>query len=294
MAQKITLAGIDIGSNAMRLIISDVVANLDSQQPSIKKNTYVRLPLRLGNDVFKTNVIGEEKYNKFLDGISIFKQLIDFYEVDNYHAVATSAMRNAKNGKQLCQDVKKASGIDIEIINGKREAQLLAKILQSKLPQNNYYLSLDLGGGSLDTSLFYNAEIINSESFKIGTVRLLNGIIKDKEILRLGNFLSEVKQSHPNVKLIGSGGNINKISKIIGSPILHINDIKTLSRTLGMMNITERMQQYNLKHDRVDVIIPAAEIFIKILSHLNIDEIYIPKLGIGDAVIYEILTTKMQ
>lgn len=286
------LAGIDIGSNAARLIVNDVLSGKNFTDSVIKKTAYIRLPLRLGGDVFKFGYIGEKRAERFLKGMEIFRELIDFYHVDEFRAVATSAMRNAQNGKALRKEIFLKTGISVEIIDGYQEAELLAGALQHRLPKDQHFLSLDLGGGSLDISLFRNAEILDSQSFKIGTVRYINGLINKQEYKRLEEYLRNIKKKFPDTQAVGSGGNINKISKMIGSPMLKRKQIKKLHSTLAPLNIKERMLQYNLRYDRADVIVPAAEIFLKVLKQFDLKTIHVPQTGIGDAVIYELFAAK--
>jgi exopolyphosphatase/guanosine-5'-triphosphate,3'-diphosphate pyrophosphatase len=281
------IAGIDIGSNAARLIVKDIIPGKNYKNSMIKKTAYVRLPLRLGNDVFKYGYLREKKEAQFLKGMQIFKDLMAFYGVSDYKAVATSAVRSAENGSAVIEKIHKQTGIAVQMISGKQEAEILSRLLKNNLPDNQTFLSADLGGGSLDLSVFRDTEILRSKSFKIGTVRIINGLADEKEFDKMLKSLRKLKKEFGELQPVGSGGNINKISKMIGKNELKYSHINSLHKQLAPLNIKQRMLQYNLRYDRADVIVPAAEIYMKILKEIKTKTIIVPKVGIGDAVIYD-------
>ncbi len=286
--QEYKYAGIDIGSNATRLIIYNIIPGNDYNDALMNKLVYIRLPLRLGGDVFVNNMISENKKKEFLQVMSIYKKLIDFYHIEHYRACATSATRSADNASLIIKEIEKETGIKIDIIDGIEESMLLYKTNLYNLPEGKTFLSADLGGGSLQITLFEGEKLLWNNSYKIGTVRILNNTMDNFEIENLSKKLEIIKKEYPDLKIIGTGGNINKISSIIGTKYVQLKDLKKLHKELEPMSILERMKKYNFRSDRADVIVPAADIYIKLLEMLNKSKIYVPKIGLADGIIREL------
>ncbi len=279
-------AGIDIGSNAVRLIVKDIKAGESYSDASVKKTAYLRLPVRLGTDAFLTGRIGEEKTGMLVKAMGIYKQIMDFYEVTNYMAVATSAMRSAENSSEIIDNVRSNSGIEIQLIDGHQEAVLLYETNRCNLSDNKVYLSADLGGGSLQLTLFKADNLLWTHSYKIGTVRLLENIADISEFDALNLQLESLrKQYGDDLKLIGVGGNINKVSSLLGENTVELKDIEQLHAELEPLSVKERMLKYTLREDRADVFVPAMSVYIKLMQKLQLKKILVPKIGLADAAV---------
>jgi len=276
-------AGIDIGSNAARLIIKDL---LPAQNNShiLKNRVYIRLPLRLGIDVFTKGKIGNEKKEEFVKAMLIFKDIIDYNKVETFRVCATSAMRNAQNKNEIIKKIKEKTNLEIEIINGHEEARLLYLTNREKLEKGQYYISADLGGGSLQVGLFKYTELIQAHAYKTGTLRFITKTVDPKELTALENKLEELKKQYPDAKLTGSGGNINKISKLIGKNILSYNDLKLLYSELINLSYEDRIKKYAFREDRADVILPALKIYMRLLEKTEKNTIFVPKTGLADGI----------
>lgn len=282
-------AGIDIGSNAIRLIIKNVVPGDDYSEAILNKLVYLRLPLRLGGDVFTTGKISENKYQEFLKAMNIYKDLLDFYGIkNNIRACATSATRSAKNGIETIKRIEKDTGIKIDIIDGIEESELLFKTNIYNLKDEKTYLSADLGGGSLQITIFKDNKLVWTHSYLIGTVRMINNIVDDAEYEALEEKMKEVAKEHKKIKLIGSGGNINKISKLLKNKNVKLSKLEDLYDEMNSMSVEKRIRHYKFREDRADVIVPAADLYIKLLKLLDADEIYVPKIGLADGIIREL------
>jgi len=281
-------AGIDIGSNAVRLIIKDVLPGETYNKALLKKSLYVRLPVRLGADVFEYGKIRKKKEKDFLNALKVYKSLLDFYEVTNFRACATSAVRSAENGKEVISKIKAKTGILIETIDIHEEANLIFETNKYQLPEDSTFLSADLGGGSLQLTLFKSKKLFRSNSYKIGTVRMLKNKVTEKELKRFENDLREIIKTHKNIKLIGTGGNINSVSKIFRNKIVPLTFMKNLYGELRALSINERMIRYFFRIDRADVIIPALKVYIDIMEITGIDDIYVPKTGLADGIIRQL------
>lgn len=281
-------AGIDIGSNAIRLLINTVIPGKSYDDAIMNKLVYLRLPIRLGDDVFKNGVIGAEKTQSFLNGLSIFKQLIDFYSIENYRACATSATRSALNANEIVTEIQKKIGLKIDVIDGYEEAIVLFKTYIYNLPDGDIFLSADLGGGSLQLSLFENKKLLWTHSYDIGTVRQLENVVSNSEISKFEKKVKEISKLYKNLKIIGSGGNINKIGSILNKKRVELDDIQNLYNNLKPLSLIERMKKYSFRLDRADVILPATEIYIKLLNIANKSNIYVPKIGLSDGIIREL------
>ncbi len=278
-------AGIDIGSNAVRLIIKDVLPGETYNKSLLKKSLYVRLPVRLGADVFEYGKIRKKKEKDFINAMKVYKNLLDFYEVNNFRACATSAVRSAENGLKITSEIKEKTGIEIEIIDIQEEANLIFETNKYNLPEESTFLSADLGGGSLQLTLFKSNKLFWSDSYKIGTVRMLRNKVKHKEISRFENDLKDIIRTHKDIKLIGTGGNINSVSKIFRNKTVPLSFMKDLYNELEPLNINERMMRYFFRIDRADVIIPALRIYINIMEITGKENIFVPKTGLADGII---------
>ena len=295
------LAAIDIGSNAARLLISEVVESGDAK-PQFQKLILVRVPLRLGFDVFEDNIISKEKETMILKTIRAYKLLIDVYGVENLRACATAAMRDAVNGPGILQRVKDETGIEIEIITGDVEATLIYENhVAENMNTENSYLYIDVGGGSTELTFFANGKLGFKRSFNIGTIRLLKKQVDEFMWDEMRDFIRRETKGHTgDVVAIGSGGNINKVFSMSkrkeGKP-LHIESLKDYYRELNSVSIEERMKIYKLREDRADVIVPALSIYINVMRWANIQEIYVPKIGLADGLIqhlYEEISLKVK
>ncbi len=281
-------AGIDIGSNAIRLLIKDIVPGESYKDAFLKKVAYVRLPLRLGGDVFKYGKIREEKADDFVRAMKIYRDLMVFYGVEKFRACATSATRGAANSKEIIKRVGEESGIVIDIIDGVEESMLLYETNKYNLPEGKIFLSADLGGGSLQMTLFKGDDLLWTHSYKIGTVRMLNKTIDPKEVDMFKDKMRELKKNYDDIKIIGSGGNINKMSKLAGEKTIELSDIKEIIEKMEHLSVSERIKKYELRHDRADVIVHAAKIYETTLDLLDVKKIYVPKIGLADGIIRQL------
>ena len=292
------LAGIDIGSNAVRLLVTNVITEKD-EKPSFKKSALVRVPIRLGADSFIKGVISEENKIRMIKAMNAFKLLMEVHGVEKYYACATSAMRDASNGNDVINEIFEQTSVKINIIDGKKEAAIifstdLSDVIESDKP----YLYVDVGGGSTEFTLFSNGEIVNSKSFKIGTVRLLN-YSKD-EALKIWEdieiWIRENTKGLKKVALIGSGGNINKIYKLSGKQLgkpLSLIYMKAHYQFLKQMTYEQRISEMGLNPDRADVIIPATKIYINAMKWSGATKIYVPKIGLADGIVKSLYYNKL-
>lgn len=283
-------AAIDIGTNAIRLLFTNIIENGDAV--SFKKSSITRVPIRLGADVFTTGKIGNIRKEKMMDAMIAFKHLMKVHDVTRYRACATSAMREAANGKELVEWIKNKTGILIEIIDGKTEAEIIYhNRIVDMLDNVTPYLYVDIGGGSTEITLFFDKQALISHSFNIGTIRLLNQQVDDKTFNTLKSKLKEIKKSYPGLTIIGSGGNINKLLKLSrkkeGKP-LPAEILKKVYNEIKDYTYEERIKILGLNPDRADVIIPASELLFKIVKWAGANEIIVPKVGIADGIIREL------
>ena len=284
------IAAIDIGSNAVRMLICYVISSEDEHV--FQKNSYLRLPLRLGEDAFKNGVISNQKITLLTNAILSFKYIMKVHCVKDYQIYATSALRESKNSKEVISIVKKKTGLNIELITGLKEAKIISK--GNSLEQidfNKTFIYVDVGGGSTELSILRKGEQKISKSFKIGTVRLLNNLVDDSILMEIKHWLKSNIDSDDKIKLFATGGNINKIQSMTGSksgkPISYLS-IKDLSNILIEFNYQERMVKFDLNPDRADVIIPALKIFISTMEFVKANKIFVPKVGLVDGMINEI------
>ncbi len=281
------LAAIDIGSNAARLLICEVIKT--GTKTELNKLNLIRIPLRLGFDVFEKGYIGFRKKKMLINTIDAFSALMKVYEVDHYIACATSAMRDASNSKEIIKEIKADTDIKIDVITGDLEAEIIYENhIAELLDPNKSYLYMDVGGGSTEITLFHKNEVVFQKSFDIGTVRLLTNKVTDETWEDLKLSLKELAKKYNKLTAIGSGGNINKVFSMVNSKTLKtlpIEVIREFYRVLEPMSVEERMDIYKLKKDRADVIVPALKIYANAMKWANIDEIHVPKIGLADGLI---------
>ena len=289
---------IDIGSNAIRLLISNVIVSED-QEPKFKKSSLVRVPIRLGADAFVSGIISEQNNERIINAMEAFKLLMNVHGVERYKACATSAMREAKNGKEIVQDIYNKTGVQIDIIGGKEEAAIISSTdLNDLISGSNSYLYVDVGGGSTEFTLFSDGKIITSKSFKMGTVRLLNNKKSvNKEIFaNVEKWIKKNTKGLKKISLIGSGGNINKLFKMSGrtegKPISYIY-LNAQYQFLKQMSYNERISELSLNPDRADVIIPATKIYLSAMKWSGARKIYVPKIGLSDGIIKSLYYNKL-
>lgn len=283
------IAAIDIGSNGARLLIK----NFDDNAPAssrIKKQLFVRIPLRLGKDVFALGKISKERQRMMMHMMKGFKQFMELYNVEHFRACATSAMRDAENGKKVMRRIEKETGIKLEIIPGAEEAQLLCNNLVENTESGvGNFAYVDVGGGSTEISLLHDGVLAESHSFNIGTLRMLAGAVTPEERNAMCRMLEKYAEDFPGTKIIGSGGNINRLfrlAKIKGdSRSLPVATLKQLYAELAPLSLEERMEQFKLKDDRADVIIPAAEIFLLVARSLKCEDILVPNISLADSIV---------
>lgn len=282
------LAAIDIGSNAARLLITEVTLD-EKQKPVFNKMNLFRVPLRLGFDVFETGIIAKQKTEMLLQTMKAFKHLLNAYEVKNIRACATSAMREAKNADDIIRKVKLETDIKIEVITGDMEAGFIFENhIAETLDNDHSYMYVDVGGGSTELSFFSNGNLIFKESFNIGTIRLLQGQVHNKTWEVMKEIIKTVTKGQKEVVAIGSGGNINKVFTMSkrkdGKPVT-LDLLKDFYKELGGHSVAERIKLYNLKPDRADVIVPALQIYTNAMRWAGAKDMYVPKIGLADGLI---------
>jgi exopolyphosphatase/guanosine-5'-triphosphate,3'-diphosphate pyrophosphatase len=281
-------AAIDIGSNAMRLLIANIIEE-KGKETLFSKSSLVRVPIRLGQDAFTVGEISEENIDRMVDAMKAFKLLMKVHKVEKYMACATSAMREAYNGKEVVEIIKNKSDIKIEIIDGKREAAIIATTdLHYLLKTENNYLYVDVGGGSTEFSLFSGGKMIASKSFKAGTVRLINEVVSDIVWLEIEKWIRTNTENIENITLIGSGGNINKIFKMSGKmqdkPLSYIY-LNSQYTFLNSLTYEQRISELALNPDRADVIIPALRVYLNAMKWSGARNIFVPKIGLSDGIV---------
>ncbi len=285
------LAAIDIGSNAARLLITEVIQD-EKNNPVFNKLNLIRVPLRLGFDVFEYGVIPKPKIGMMLQTMKAFKHLMNAYEVKHVMACATSAMRDAKNSGDIIRKVKLETDISIEVISGDMEAGIVFENhIAETLDKDHSYMYIDVGGGSTELSFFSNGTLIFKESFNIGTIRLLQDKVNDKTWEVMKEIIKTVTRGQKEVMAIGSGGNINKVFSLSkrkeGKP-LGLELLKEYHKELSSVNLEDRMRLYNLRPDRADVIVPALLIYINAMRWAGATEMYVPKIGLVDGLIHHL------
>ena len=284
------IAAIDIGSNAVRMLICYVISSGDEYV--FQKNSYLRLPIRLGEDSFKNGIISNKKIILLTNAILSFKYIMKVHGIKEYKIYATSALRESINSKEVISIVKKNTDLNIELITGLKEAKIISKGNSlEKIEFNKTFLYVDVGGGSTEFSILRKGKEKISRSFKIGTVRLLNNLVDDSMFMDIKKWLQSNIDNDDKIKLFATGGNINKIQSMTGSksgkPISYLS-IKDLSNNLMEFNYQERMMKFDLNPDRADVIIYALKIFITTMEFVKANKIFVPKSGLVDGMINEI------
>ncbi len=285
------LAAIDIGSNAARLLIVEV--NQDKNGiTQFNKLNLIRVPLRLGFDVFEYGVISTERVLMMMQTMKAYSHLLTVYQVDHIIACATSAMRDAGNSAQIIQSIKNETGIEIEIISGELEASIINENhIAELLDKNNSYLYIDVGGGSTELTFFTDGHLVFKKSFDIGTIRLLKNMVSNSKWEEVKDFIKQKTKGYKKIIAIGTGGNINKVfslsKKKDGKP-LPISLLKDYYKELESVSLEERINVYKLRKDRADVIVPALQTYINVMRWAEIEDIYVPKIGLADGLIHHL------
>ena len=288
--ELLKFAAIDIGSNAVRLLLVNVLKNRGKAE--FRKSSIVRMPVRLGDAVFENQLIPDDKVEKLIHTLKAYHHLMEVQDVVSYKACATSAMREADNGVEIVERIKHETGISIDIISGDQEASIIySNGVAEKIDESKPYLYVDVGGGSTEISLFYKNEVIASRSFKMGTVRMLKNLVKEGVREEMKSWLRSVTEDYQKLELIGTGGNINKFFKLArrkeGKPISYYH-LMELYDKLEALSYEERIKTVGLNPDRADVIIPAGEIFLNIMRWTNVKRIFIPKIGLADGMVKQL------
>lgn len=290
--RKTNYAAIDIGSNAVRLLIKEIKE--EQGKAHFSKVLMLRVPLRLGFDVFDIGKISEKKEKNMIRLMKAFRHLMKIYDVKHCRACATSAMRDAKNGMDIIKQIEKKTGVYIDIIDGQEEAKIIYNNhVEHMEDQKGNYMYVDVGGGSTEINLLSEGQLVCSRSYNIGTVRMLNNAVKDSEWERLKNDLAELAKSYPQTNIIGSGGNINKLYRLADKKnkkkmTMQVSVLQELHTRLKALSLEERMEQFGMKPDRADVIIPAGEIFLTIANIIGASYIHVPVIGLSDGIIDEL------
>lgn len=280
-------AAIDIGSNAIRLLISTIIEKDELVQ--FKKTSLVRVPIRLGADVFLNDNISEKNFNRMVDAMNAYQLLMKTHKVKKYRACATSAMREAKNGQEVARRIKKDTGINIQIIDGKDEAAIIAATdLRELIDNDKVFLYVDVGGGSTEFTVFANGKVVTSRSFKLGTVRILNDMVRESMWDEVKAWIKKQTKKYEKINCIGSGGNINSIykhsDKKLGKPLSYFY-LARFYEELKSYTYHERIFQLQMNPDRADVIVPATRIYLSAMKWSKAKNMYVPKIGLADGII---------
>jgi exopolyphosphatase/guanosine-5'-triphosphate,3'-diphosphate pyrophosphatase len=281
------IAAIDIGTNAVRLLISNVTE--EDESVTFKKMMLLRVPLRLGEDTYSIGKISDKRMRKLVKLMKAFKHLMTVYEVECYRACATAAMREARNKNKIVAAIKEKTDLEIEVIDGSEEAHIIYEShVEDKLDHSQNYLYTDVGGGSTELSLIVKGKLIESRSFNVGTIRMLRNKVAAEELNRMNEFLDEVKETYRPAEIIGSGGNINKLHHLADlkrGDTLDTDRLNEIYQNLKQLTVEERMTRFELNPDRADVIVPASEIFMHIAGKTGIRQIYVPTFGLVDGLL---------
>ncbi len=284
----IRFAAIDIGSNAVRLLLASVMEN--GKAPVFKKECLVRMPIRLGDDAFVSKKIGQKKASSLVQTMKAFKQLIEAYDAKSYAACGTSALREAANGPDIVRRIKEESRINIEIVEGGKEAELIClNHPESLVKSSQPYLYVDVGGGSTELTLIEKGKIVESTSMNIGTVRLLNNLVSERAWKSLKLWAKKLKKEHKQIVIVGSGGNINKLFRMARLKSENPLSYKRLSKLRSMLakfTLEERISKLDLRPDRADVIVPAADIFLAVMKWSGARKVYVPQIGLVDGLVH--------
>ena len=280
---------IDIGTNAARLLVGEVTT--ENGHSFVKKISYTRIPLRLGEEVFEDGKISSKKASHFSKTMKAFRLISEIFEVKELRACATSAMREAKNREEIQELIDKETGVNIEIISGNEEADLIfGTFFLMDFDKTMPFIVIDVGGGSTEVSVFENGERIASKSFQIGTIRLLKGKVKDSIWKEIHDWLAEHVDLQSVHQIFATGGNINKVHKMLGAQhmeTISVKKIAELRNEISVLNLEQRVERYQLKPDRADVIVPAMDIYLYIMQELNCNNMIVPKIGLSDGMIYD-------
>jgi exopolyphosphatase / guanosine-5'-triphosphate,3'-diphosphate pyrophosphatase len=283
-------AAIDIGTNAVRLLIKEV--KMIDGVCDVRKVSFTRMPLRLGEDVFETGEISNKKARDLVKVMRAFWYLMDVYGIEWFRVCATSAMREAKNVEEVCQLVLREANVTIELIEGQEEADLIFRNFSvATYKSNSDFLYIDVGGGSLELTLIRDGKRIRGQSFKIGTLRTIKGMVEDGEWDAVAEFVKHISENSEPILSIGTGGNINRIQRLIRTPKnspISLSKIEEIKNKLKTYSFEDRIQVFSLKPDRADVIIPAAETYIRIMKLAGSNKIIVPKVGLSDGIILKI------
>ncbi|WP_094227029.1 Ppx/GppA phosphatase family protein [Methanolobus psychrotolerans] len=282
-------AAIDVGSNAVRLLITKV--DSEGMDPVYEKISFVRMPIRLGEDAFIHNNISREKISRLVNIMVAFRYLLDAYEPIDYMACATSAMREADNREEIISLIKDKSGIDLKVISGRKEAKIIysnhiEKILGNS---NSTYLHIDVGGGSTEVILFNGDDVFAYRSFNIGTIRIIEGIVTKEDWNEMKQWVKNAIRKHKPDNAIGSGGNINKLFRLSGKKdgtLLQDTDLKDLNTYLKGFTLEQRITKLGLRPDRADVIVPASKIYYSVMKWGNVTHMHVPQLGLAEGIIH--------
>lgn len=283
------LAAIDIGSNAARLLITEVV-ELPNQEPEFVKLSLVRVPLRLGFDVFESGTISPGRTERFVSTLKAYRHLLDAYEVPHLITAATAAMRDASNAAEIIEQIKTETGIDIKIITGEEEATYIYENhFADNLNNEESYLYIDVGGGSTELTFFSDGKLVTQKSYNIGTIRLIKNQVAQEHWTEMRDFIREKLRGHHHITAIGSGGNINKVFSLSkrkeGKP-LTLELLRNYYKEFSSLTLHQRITTYHLREDRADVIVPALLIYINVMNWAEAEEIYVPKIGLADGLIH--------
>ncbi|MDC8004104.1 exopolyphosphatase [Aureisphaera galaxeae] len=286
---------IDIGSNAIRLLIATIIEK-DNQQPQFKKTSLVRVPIRLGADVFLEGKVSDENYKRMVDAMNAYSLLMKTHGVVKYRACATSAMREAANGNEIADKIREETGINIQIIDGQDEAAIIASTdLQDLIDTDKTFLYVDVGGGSTEFTVFANGRTVASKSFKLGTVRVLNDMVRESVWEEVKKWIKKSTKKYDKISLIGSGGNINSIYKSsgrkLGKPLSYFYLANYYER-LKSYTYHDRIFELQMNPDRADVIVPATRIYLSAMKWSKAKNIYVPKIGLSDGIIKSLYNEK--
>jgi len=286
----VKFGAIDIGSNAVRLLIAKV-HELDDGRRAVDKLSFYRVPVRLGADVFSDGAISEGKIKHLVKTMKAFWYLMDVHGVEWFHAYATSAMRESSNVKDVVKKVKKAANIDIEPISGDREAELIfGNFAQAVMDTDNDYLYIDVGGGSTELTLIREGERVKSKSFQLGTVRALAGRIPDGEWGAVEAYVENLQSERRPLYAIGTGGNANRLQRLALTPrdeAIPLGQLQAVHDRLAALSVRDRREKYHLRPDRADVIVPAAEIYLRIMTFAGSSHMLVPKVGLVDGMVLD-------
>ncbi len=287
---------VDIGSNAIRLLVVTVIEQ-EGNDPIFKKTSLVRVPIRLGAEVFIDGKISENSKNRMMDAMKAFHLLMQTHGIKRFRACATSAMREASNGQEIADAIEEQCGLNINIIDGSDEAAIIASTDLKKLIQDDkVFLYVDVGGGSTEITVFANGKNVASQSFKIGTVRLLENLVADEVWLQMENWIKKETKEYHKISMIGSGGNINSIykksSKKIGKPLSYLY-LSSYYEKLKSLTYDERITQLDMNPDRADVVIPATRIYLSAMKWSKAKNIFVPKIGLSDGIVKSLYNEKI-